>query len=52
LVAGRSLPAACEIAVGFTVDSILRSKEAEADNRFGVDFEAGLAGLSALLTSY
>jgi pyridoxine kinase len=51
LVAGRSLNTACEIAAGFTVDAILRSKEAEADNRLGVDFEAGLSGLSALIHS-
>jgi pyridoxine kinase len=49
LTFGKTLPEASEIAVGFTVDSILRTKEAEADNRFGVDFEEGLAGLRALI---
>jgi pyridoxine kinase len=51
LVRGKPLQEACEIATGFTVDSILRTKKSGADNRFGVDFEEGLAGLRALIGS-
>ncbi|MDR1664420.1 MAG: pyridoxamine kinase [Clostridiales bacterium] len=42
LVNGRSLTRAAEIAVGFTVGSIRRTKNAGTDIRFGVNFEEGL----------
>lgn len=51
LLHGASLPQACEAAVQFTVDSIARTKAAGTDMRFGVDFETGLCGLSALIDS-
>ena len=46
---GCTLAQACEVAVSFTVDAIARTKAAGTDNRFGVNFEAGLAGLPALI---
>ena len=49
LVRGRSLKEACRAAVRFTVDAIRRTKEAGADNRFGVDFEPGLYSLRRLI---
>jgi pyridoxine kinase len=49
LVSGKPLAKASGIAVDFTVESIIRTKKAEADNRFGVDFEEGLAGLRSLI---
>jgi pyridoxine kinase len=49
LIGGRTLAKASEIAVRFTVASIARTKESGIDNRFGVNFEAGLAGLSDLI---
>jgi pyridoxine kinase len=49
LLNGRTLSESCEIAVRFTVDSIARTKAAGTDNRFGVDFESGLSGLSTLI---
>lgn len=42
---GQPLEKAVEIAVDFTHGSILRTKEAGADQRFGVNFEAGLPKL-------
>ena len=51
LVKGATLARACEAAVRFTVASIRRSYEAGTDNRYGVDFESGLAGLDALIES-
>ena len=48
---GCTLARSCEVAVRFTVDSIARTKAAATDNRFGVNFEAGLANLSALIES-
>jgi pyridoxine kinase len=49
LTLGHSLEAACRAAVRFTVESMLRTREARTDLRFGVDFESGLAGLSAII---
>jgi pyridoxine kinase len=49
LMHGCTLAQACEVAVRFTVDSIARTKAAATDNRFGVNFEAGLAGLARLI---
>jgi pyridoxine kinase len=49
LVHGRSLAQAISVAVRFTVDSIARTKAAGTDDRFGVNFEDGLAGLKALI---
>jgi pyridoxine kinase len=49
LIGGRTLAEASEIAVHFTVASIARTKASGIDNRFGVNFEAGLAGLSSLI---
>ncbi|MDR1887252.1 MAG: pyridoxamine kinase [Prevotellaceae bacterium] len=51
LLGGRTLAQANEIAVRFTVASIARTKESGTDNRFGVNFEAGLAGLKDLIAS-
>lgn len=45
LVNGFGLAEANRFAVDFTVDSIIRSREAGTDVRFGVNFEAGIAGL-------
>jgi pyridoxine kinase len=50
LVRGKSLESACAVAVRFTVDSIIRSKKAATDNRFGVNFEEGLCGLKSLIS--
>jgi pyridoxine kinase len=52
LLGGRTLAQANAIAVRFTVASIARTKESGTDNRFGVNFEAGLAGLSDLIFEY
>jgi pyridoxine kinase len=52
LLRGRTLAQANAIAVRFTVASIARTKEAATDNRFGVNFEAGLAGLNDLISEY
>ncbi|MDR1584024.1 MAG: pyridoxamine kinase [Prevotellaceae bacterium] len=52
LLNGRTLAQANAIAVHFTVASIARTKEAAIDNRFGVNFEAGLAGLNDLIATY
>lgn len=41
-ISGASLYKACEYAVGFTVDSIIRTKQAKTEPRYGVNFEAGL----------
>ncbi len=49
LMHGDSLAQSIEVAVTFTVESIRRSFAAQTDNRFGVDFEEGLSGLSALI---
>ena len=49
LVRGATLAEATEAAVRFTVESIARSYEAGTDNRYGVDFESGLAGLRDLI---
>ena len=49
LLRGKPLAAACEAAVRFTVESIERSFRAGTDNRFGVNFEESLAGLSAII---
>jgi pyridoxine kinase len=52
LLGGRTLAQANAIAVHFTVASIARTKESGTDNRFGVNFEAGLAGLNDLISEY
>jgi pyridoxine kinase len=52
LLRGRTLAQANAIAVRFTVASIARTKEAVTDNRFGVNFEAGLSGLNDLISGY
>ncbi len=44
-LSGKPLPEACDIAVGFTADSIRRTRAAGTDVRFGVNFEAGLFDL-------
>ncbi|MCL2083113.1 MAG: pyridoxamine kinase [Oscillospiraceae bacterium] len=49
LVQGVGLTAACSLAARFTVDSIARTTAMGADNRFGVDFEYGLADLRGLI---
>lgn len=49
LLSDRSLSDACRIAVQFTTDSILRTKMAGTDPRFGVNFEAGLGALATKL---
>jgi pyridoxine kinase len=49
LLLGSPLPKAVEVAVTFTVDSIVRTKAAGTDNRYGVNFEAGLKDLAALI---
>ena len=46
LLSGQPLRRASEIAVNFTAGSILRTKEAGTDIRFGVNFEMGLAELA------
>ena len=49
LMRGCGLKKAASIAVDFTVRSILRTKIAGTDIRFGVDFESGLARLARQL---
>jgi pyridoxine kinase len=49
LVYGKALDAAARTAVRFTVDAIRRTKAAGTDNRFGIDFEAGLAELGSMM---
>ncbi|NLA85973.1 MAG: pyridoxal kinase, partial [Clostridiales bacterium] len=49
LLTGLGLNKASRLAVDFTVKSILRTKEAGTDVRFGVNFEAGLRELANLL---
>jgi pyridoxine kinase len=49
LLAGRGLSDACRIAVDFTTGSILRTKSAGTDVRYGVNFEAGLGALATQL---
>lgn len=49
LLTGRNLSVSCRIAVDYTVGSILRTKTAGTDVRFGVNFEAGLADLAQIL---
>ena len=51
LVRGATLDAATRVAARFTTQSIQRSFEAKTDNRYGVDFESGLATLSSLIES-
>lgn len=46
---GKTLKSAAQIAADFTVQSILRTKEAATDTRYGVDFENGLKELAILL---
>jgi Pyridoxal/pyridoxine/pyridoxamine kinase len=45
LVNGKSLKRSTEIAVDFTARSIQRTKDADTDIRFGVNFEAGISKL-------
>ncbi|MPN30701.1 hypothetical protein SDC9_178172 [bioreactor metagenome] len=49
VLSGSGLKEAIEIAVNFTVGSIKRTKEAQTDIRFGVNFEAGLKDLANIL---
>ncbi|MDR2163334.1 MAG: pyridoxamine kinase [Clostridiales Family XIII bacterium] len=49
IVNGRTLADSCSAAVRYTVDSILRTKAAGTDNRYGVDFESGLHKLRELI---
>lgn len=49
LLTGHDLNKASRLAVDFTVKSIIRTKEAGTDIRFGVNFEAGLCELANLL---
>jgi len=51
LVNGKSLADSCAIAVRFTVDAISRTKAANTDNRFGVDFESGLPELMDIISN-
>lgn len=51
LMNGCSLARASDIAVDFTVGSILRTKEAGTDIRFGVNFEMGLPRLAEACTA-
>ncbi|NMA25762.1 MAG: pyridoxamine kinase [Clostridiales bacterium] len=49
LLTGHDLNKASRLAVDFTVKSIIRTKEAGTDTRFGVNFEAGLGELASIL---
>lgn len=49
LMTGHDLNTSVRIAVDFTVKSIIRTKEANTDVRFGVNFEAGLCALAGML---
>ncbi|SHI21549.1 pyridoxine kinase [Sporobacter termitidis DSM 10068] len=49
LLTGHGLSASAAIAVEFTYKSIERTKAAGTDNRFGVNFEAGLGELANIL---
>jgi pyridoxine kinase len=49
LLRGFDLERAADTAVGFTVGSIARTKNAGTDIRFGVDFESGLGKLAQQL---
>lgn len=51
-LSGASLHNACEYAVGFTVDSIIRTIEAKTEPRYGVNFEAGLKEIYNFKTSW
>jgi len=46
---GKSIAQAAQIAVDFTCGSILRTKNAGTDVRFGVNFEAGLSELIRII---
>ncbi len=50
LLTGHDLNKSARIAVDFTVKSIIRTKEAGTDIRFGVNFEAGLCALANLIS--
>ena len=50
LLNGFNLNKSSRIAVDFTVGSILRTKQAGTDVRYGVNFEQGLKDLSCILT--
>ena len=45
-VDGKSLAESAELAVNFTADAIGRTKEAGTEPRYGVNFEAGIAGFA------
>jgi pyridoxine kinase len=49
LLTGHDLNKASRLAVDFTVKSIIRTKEAGTDVRFGVNFEEGLKDLANML---
>jgi pyridoxal/pyridoxine/pyridoxamine kinase len=49
LVKGKPIAEAVKIAVHFTKESIRRSFEGDADNRYGVNFEEGLGDLAKQL---
>jgi pyridoxine kinase len=49
LLTGHDLSRSVQIAVDFTVKSIIRTKEAGTDIRYGVNFEAGLGELAGQL---
>jgi pyridoxine kinase len=49
LLGGLGLAAAARVAVDFTVDAIARTKAAGTDNRYGVNFEEGLAALPGMI---
>jgi pyridoxine kinase len=51
LLSGLDLNKSSRIAVDFTVKSILRTKQAGTDVRFGVNFEAGLKDLACILSN-
>jgi pyridoxine kinase len=51
LMRGLSLSAATKVAVTFTTRALKRSFEAGTDRRFGLNFEAGLSELSALIAA-
>ena len=51
LLNGFNLNKSARIAVDFTAKSILRTKKADTDVRYGVNFEAGLRELSGILNA-
>ena len=49
VIGGKTIVEAVQLAVDFTVGCIKRTKEADTERRYGVNFEAGLAGLAERL---